>query len=105
MDWYKLSVEQVLAQQGADAETGLTAGEAQQRLAQFGRNELVERGVKSRWSIFLAQFKEIMVIILIIAAIISALLHEYLDATVIMIIVILIKPEGLFGVVFEEERG
>ena len=89
MDWYRLESEQVTAELGVDAASGLSAAEVQKRQATYGPNELVETGVKSPWSIFFAQFKEIMVIILIVAAVISALLGEFLDAGVIMIIVIL----------------
>ena len=55
---------------------------------QYGPNELVEHGVKSPWRI-LDQFKETMVLVLIIAAVISALLSDWKDAIAILAIVIL----------------
>jgi len=88
-DWYKLSPEQVLAQLKVDPERGLEDSEAKNRLEQHGRNELTERGVKSPWRIFLEQFTGTMVVVLMIAALISALLGEFQDAIIVMVIVIL----------------
>jgi len=84
MDWYKLTVDETLQQLDTSAETGLPATEVQQRLDRFGPNELVERGTKEPWRIFVAQFTEIMVIILLIAALISAILTEWVDVGVIL---------------------
>jgi Ca2+-transporting ATPase len=74
---------------GVDVQNGLPDEEVKQRQEKYGPNELIETGVKSPLTIFLAQFKEIMVIVLIVAAVVSTLLGEFLDASVIMIIVIL----------------
>ncbi len=89
MEWYRLDGEEAAAELGVDVQNGLPADEVQQRQEKYGPNELVETGVKGPLAIFLAQFKEIMVIVLIVAALVSALLGEFLDASVIMIIVIL----------------
>jgi Ca2+-transporting ATPase len=53
---------------------GLTAKEAERRLAQFGPNELVEKEKTSPWMLFLGQFKNFLIIILLAAAVISAAL-------------------------------
>jgi Ca2+-transporting ATPase len=53
---------------------GLTAKEAARRLAQFGPNELVEKEKTSPWMLFLGQFKNFLIIILLAAAVISAAL-------------------------------
>ncbi|MFN2125292.1 MAG: cation-translocating P-type ATPase, partial [Candidatus Promineifilaceae bacterium] len=58
-------------------------------LEQFGPNELVEKGAKSPWLILWDQMKEPMVIVLIIAAVVSLLLHEVEDAIIILAIVLL----------------
>ena len=71
MNWYKLSVEETKEQLDVDLERGLSSEEAKERLERFGSNELEERGRVSSWRILLRQFQELMVIILIIAAIIS----------------------------------
>ena len=87
MDWYKSTVQDTAKQLKTNPEMGLTAADAQQRKQQYGPNQLVDRGTKNPWRIFLNQFKEIMVIILIIAAIVSALLGEHIDTIVILAIV------------------
>ncbi len=89
MDWYRITVQETLQSLGTNAETGLTSTEVQERLDRYGRNELIERGKKSAWWILLEQFKEVMVIVLIIAAIVSALLGEYTEVVVILAIVVL----------------
>ncbi len=89
MEWYKLSTDDVLERLTTSANQGLGNEEAQRRLQQYGRNELEEKGAVSRWTIFLNQFKELLVIILIIAAIVSLALGEIVDAVVILGIVIL----------------
>ena len=89
MDWYKLTVDETVEKLNTNPQAGLSAAEVQQRQQKYGPNRIEEQDVKSPWVIFLSQFKEIMVIILIIAAIISALLGEYIDATVILAILVL----------------
>ena len=89
MDWYKLSVDESVKELGADPDNGLTSAEARTRLERFGPNELVERGGISPWRILFNQFKELMVIILIFAAIVSFALGETIDTIVILAIVLL----------------
>ncbi len=84
-----LEKKQVLDELNTDEALGLSVKEANNRLATHGPNELVEKGKKSAWAILFAQVKEIMVLILIAAAVVSLALHEYIDAIVIFVIVIL----------------
>ena len=87
--WYRVTAEETVQQLKSSSEQGLSPAEAQARLTQYGSNELVERGVKSPWVIFLNQFKEVMVIVLILAAIVSAALGEFTEVVVILAIVVL----------------
>ena len=89
MENYQQTPEQVLASLQSDPENGLTAAEARQRLAQYGPNEIAEGHKKSRWAIFLDQFKDVMVIVLIVAALVSAFLGEWTEVVVILAIVVL----------------
>ncbi|MGB3386359.1 MAG: cation-transporting P-type ATPase, partial [Pseudaminobacter sp.] len=68
------TVEAVLAAFGADAERGLPAMEASSRLARYGRNELTAEKPTPAWRKFLAQFTDVLVVLLIVAALISAAL-------------------------------
>jgi Ca2+-transporting ATPase len=88
-DWYQLETEEVLARLESDPEQGLKQAQVQHRLEQYGPNELVERGTKSPWRILWEQMTALLVIILIIAAIISIVLGEYIDAAAILFIVVL----------------
>ena len=87
--WYQIKPEAAVEELGSNSLTGLSEAEATRRLAEFGSNELKETGTQSPWLIFLDQLKELMVIILIIAAVISALLGDYSDAIAIGAIVVL----------------
>lgn len=88
-EWHKLTPQESIQQINSDLENGLTAAEAARRFAEYGPNELVERGTKSPWAIWLEQFTGIMVVILMISAIVSVILGETTDALVILIIVVL----------------
>ncbi|NMC79587.1 MAG: HAD-IC family P-type ATPase, partial [Chloroflexi bacterium] len=88
-NWFQLETDAVFQKLGTDASTGLSQQEVAQRQAEFGPNELVEKAAKSPWKILWEQLTGIMVVILIISAVISILLHEYKDAIVILVIVVL----------------
>ena len=89
MNWYKLPISEALQKLGTNPQEGLSGDEIRVRLEQRGPNELVEKAGKEPWRIFLDQFKEIMVVILIVAALVSAALGEWLEVVVILAIVVL----------------
>ena len=88
-NWHTLTIKKALEELGANPETGLSPEEVQSRKIKYGLNELVERGAKSPWRILLDQFRETMVIVLIIAAVISGALGDLKDLIAIMAIVII----------------
>ena len=71
---YQQTVESVLASLRADARRGLSEAEARTRLEQSGRNELTAEEPVTWWKKFLTQFKDVLVILLLIATAISAVL-------------------------------
>ena len=81
------TIEVVVGDLQADLEQGLTQAEAQKRLAEFGANELAEEERASPFTLFFAQFKNTLIIILLIATVLSALLGEMADAIIIFVIV------------------
>ncbi|MBD3881582.1 cation-translocating P-type ATPase [Phormidium tenue FACHB-886] len=87
-DWYQLESAQVLQQLNTDAANGLASAEAQQRLEQQGPNELAERPPKSPWLMLWEQLTATTVVVLIVAAVVSALLGDLQDAAAIMAIVV-----------------
>lgn len=88
--YYRESKEEVLKELGANEQHGLTNKAAQEKLAQVGPNALVEGKKKSILEVFLEQFKDLMVIILIVAAIISAFTGN-LESTAVIIVVLILN--------------
>ena len=87
MNWHSSTENEVLQAQQTD-ETGLSSFEATKRLNEFGYNELEEKKRKPAWQKFLLQFKDVMILILIAAAIISGFVGDLKDSIVILVIVI-----------------
>jgi Ca2+-transporting ATPase len=71
------------------SKNGLHQSVAEDRLLENGRNELVEKKKKPTWLIFFNQFKDVMILILLTAAVISIAIGHIKDAVVILIIVLL----------------
>ena len=87
--WYELEAHVAAEQLDTDPETGLPPSEAARRLIADGPNELVEVGARSVWAIAWEQVTATMVVILIVAAVVLAALGDYMDAGVILAIVVL----------------
>lgn len=88
MNWFQATVKDTLDTLGTSPR-GLNAAEAQQRLFTQGKNELTTQGRKSPWRILLAQFREVMILILLAAAGISFFIGDAKDAFIILVIVVL----------------
>lgn len=85
---YQLTKEEILKRYNSSLEKGLSEKEARQRQFLYGKNKLQ---IKKRGTIlfkFLIQFKELLVVMLVVAGAISIFLHEYRDAIVMFSIVI-----------------
>src|SRR5215216_2460947 len=74
---YQKPIDEVLASFGTNPQRGLSEADAQVRLEQFGKNELMAEKPIPAWKRFLAQFQDDLVILLIIATLISAVLWFY----------------------------
>ncbi|WP_281184505.1 HAD-IC family P-type ATPase [Trichlorobacter lovleyi] len=88
MEWYQQEHQQTLDTLQS-TETGLSSLEAQNRLAQYGLNKLADEEKISRLQILLHQFKSPLIYILLIAALVTLLLKEYIDSGVILAVVLL----------------
>ena len=104
--YHDKSAEEVLKAVSA-TEEGLSSAEAEKRIAEFGKNALAEGKKKSLIVKFLEQFKDIMIIVLLVAAVVSAVIalvegeySELIDAGVILLIVVL---NAVIGVVQENK--
>ena len=70
-DAHRLTVPEVATALGTDAGRGLDAAEAARRLAEVGRNELTAERPVPAWRRFLAQFTDVLVVLLLIATLVS----------------------------------
>lgn len=104
---YSEKVESVLSQLGSDGEKGLQSQQVQQKKQQFGENRLEEQKKKSNIQRFFDQFKDVMIIILILAAGISFGIacyeghaKEFFEPVLILLIVII---NAIMGVMQESK--
>ena len=93
--WHALSREQVLDKLDTGLEKGLTDSQAKERIDKYGANQLEEGKKTTFLQMVIAQLNSFVVILLIVAAAISALLGETIDAIAIVTIVILNTVMGV----------
>ncbi|MEM2782035.1 MAG: cation-translocating P-type ATPase [Nitrososphaerota archaeon] len=86
-NWHSMSVKEVMARLRTDPERGLTSDEAINRLSTFGPNEIEKPKKVSGLKIFIRQFKNVLILLLLVATVISAILGELVDSILIFIIV------------------
>ncbi|MCC6146550.1 MAG: cation-translocating P-type ATPase [Anaerolineaceae bacterium] len=96
--WHALAAEEVLEKLETPQKSGLTSEEVERRQHQYGLNELIEKARPSFLRMLFNQFNNFIILLLIIAAAISAVLGEWVDAGAIFAIVLL---NALLGVVQE----
>ncbi|MBI4683680.1 MAG: cation-translocating P-type ATPase [Nitrospirae bacterium] len=86
--WHSIAVAEVLQELTTDLHRGLTIDEVKTRVERYGTNELKKEGKVSPLRLFINQFKNILIIILIVAIGFSALIGEFIDAIIISVIVV-----------------
>jgi len=96
--WFSKSQEEVLRELNVSQSIGLTNEEAMIRLDKYGKNKLKGKPKKSIVSLFLGQLKDMLIYILLAASVITILIHEYVDAVIILMVVVL---NAVIGVVQE----
>ena len=92
--WHTLSINDTTEQLHTKIDTGLSENEVAERISQYGPNKLEERGGRSPWLILWEQLTSVMVLILIAAAIVSALLGKVTETVAIASIVVLFAALG-----------
>lgn len=88
MRWHQKSKEKVFEDLRTSSR-GLSATEAKKRLKEYGFNVLTEKKKKSLFRMFLDQFKDFMILVLIAAAVLSGLIGDLKDTVAIVVIVVL----------------
>lgn len=95
---YQENILDVVHRYDSDMERGLSEREASERLVKQGKNELSKKKKETIFQMFLEQFQDPMVLILIVGAIVSIFLKEFIDASIILVVIIL---NAMIGVVQE----
>jgi Ca2+-transporting ATPase len=88
LNWHNKDIQEVL-QALQSSKEGLSSGDVLQRREQYGPNELKEIKKKTLFMMFLDQFKDFMIMVLIAAAVISGVIGELIDTIAIVVIVVL----------------
>src|SRR5580765_4515015 len=101
MNWHNLDINKVFALTGSSP-AGLSSQLVEQRIVEYGFNELLEKKKRPAWLLFLKQFNGFMILLLIAAAIISGLIGDIVDTVVILVSVIL---NAVIGFVQEYRAG
>lgn len=97
---YQLSPDEVLKQEQV-TDQGLTSAEATKRQEQYGENKLAGKKKKTMLARFADQFKDFMILVLLVAALIAGVVvHEWADAAIILAVVLL---NAVFGVIQESK--
>ena len=104
-NWYNRTAEEVIEKLDSNQNNGLSANEIEERKQKYGLNQLAEAKKKSLFIKFLEQFKDFMIIVLIIAAIISGVVGQLqgegiTDSIIILIVVIV---NAIIGVAQENK--
>ncbi|MFN2239274.1 MAG: cation-translocating P-type ATPase [Thermoanaerobaculia bacterium] len=94
--WHVREADEVISELDTDPERGLSQGESEERLERYGPNEIRSGEAVSWWQLVLRQFKDPLIYLLIAAAIVSVLIQEVMDATLIMAVVVLNAVIGFY---------
>jgi Ca2+-transporting ATPase len=95
-NWHQISAEDAMDLLRTSADAGLSKSESAERLKIYGLNEIeTDEGV-TRWHIWVHQFKDPLIYILIVAAFLTLILQDYVDSVVISFVVMLNAVIGFF---------
>ncbi|NDP22529.1 MAG: cation-translocating P-type ATPase [Paludibacter sp.] len=100
--WFSKSIEDVLKEINVDASSGLSENEAKVRLEKYGANQLLSKKKKNIFQLFVAQLQEWLIYILLAAVVITLFMGEYIDAIIILLVII---TNAVLGVIQEVKAG
>lgn len=93
--WYTQTREAVLDEHKVNAATGLSSEEVKARLERYGPNQLKGKPKPSIWALFFAQLKDMLIYVLLGAVVVTLIVGEYVDAIIILAVVILNAAIGV----------
>ncbi len=94
--WHSLDVDQVARKLQSDAARGLSRDEAARRLEQYGPNSLAQSKGRSALTIFIAQFRSLMVLLLGAATVIAFAMGEHVEGLAVLVVILLNAAIGFF---------
>ncbi len=100
--WFSKPNQDVLNELGTTIENGLSPSEVQSRQEKYGPNQLQGKKKKTVFQLFIAQLKDWLIYVLMAAVIITALMGEYVDAVIIVLVIII---NAVLGVIQEVKAG
>ena len=100
--WFTKSNEEVLKELDVDPLQGLSGGELKIRLEKYGPNKLLAKKKKGVFRMFTEQLQDWLIYILLVAVLITLFLGEYVDATIIVVVIIV---NAVLGVIQEVKAG
>ena len=95
MNWFSMDWHQVLEQLEVDSASGLSQEEAEKRLLASGPNKISEKPPTSLLSLFIAQLRSGLIYVLLAAVIVTFIIGEYMDAVIILLVVVLNATIGV----------
>jgi Ca2+-transporting ATPase len=96
VDWFRLSSEETCRRLGVDPTVGLSAAEVEQRRSQYGPNKLAEEAKEPPWKAFLRQYRDLMQLVLVGAAVVSIVaIQDYATALVVFSLTVFNALMGL----------
>lgn len=100
--WFLKSTEEVIKELDVNPSTGLSEEEAKARLVKYGPNKLHGKKKKTVFQLFIAQLRDTLIYVLFAAVIITLFMSEYIDAVIILLVIIL---NAVLGVAQEVKAG
>ena len=94
--WFIKTYEEVLKNLDTNFETGLSTEEVSKRQEKYGKNKLKGKPSKSIFSLFIGQLKDMLIYILLGATLLTMFIGEYIDAIIILFVIILNAIIGVF---------
>lgn len=94
--WFSKEKETVLKELDVEQQKGLSSEEATRRLEKYGENKLKGKPKKSIFALFFAQLQDMLIYVLLGASVITIVIGEYVDAVIILFVVVLNAAIGVF---------
>ncbi len=94
--WFTLPLAEAFERLKSDAATGLTQAEAARRLVEYGPNTLEQAPQRSRVDILVAQFRSLIVVLLVAATVIAFVMGDRIEAVAILVVIVLNASIGFF---------